>query len=153
MKLRNLIEEKYKDSIKSKQSSKTNTLRLIKSAIKDKDIENRSKNQEEEIDDKQIMNLLQSLIKQRKDSIESFKSASRDDLIEKEQEEIDLISQFLPKQLSQTEIESAIQKIIQENKLDTVKDMGKLMNLVKTKYSGVIDMAMAGKIAKTLLNN
>ena len=153
MKLRNLIEEKYKDSIKSKQSNSTNTLRLIKSAIKDKDIENRSKNQEEEIDDKQIMNLLQSLIKQRKDSIESFKSASRDDLIEKEQEEIDLISQFLPKQLSQTEIESAIQKIIQENKLDTVKDMGKLMNLVKTKYSGVIDMAMAGKIAKTLLNN
>ncbi len=152
MKLRNLIEEKYKDSIKSKQSNTTNTLRLIKSAIKDKDIENRSTNQEEEIDDNQIMNLLQSLIKQRKDSIESFKSASRDDLIEKEQAEIDLISQFLPKQLSQAEIESAIQKIIEENKLNSVKDMGKLMNLIKTQYSGVIDMAMAGKIAKTLLN-
>ncbi|PPR45360.1 MAG: hypothetical protein CFH18_00343 [Alphaproteobacteria bacterium MarineAlpha5_Bin8] len=153
MNLRNLIEEKYKDSIKSKLSDTTNTLRLIKSAIKDKDIENRSKTQEDEIDDQKIMSLLQNLIKQRKDSIESFKVASRNDLIEKEQAEIDLISQFLPKQLNDEEIESVIREIIKSNGFNSVKDMGKLMNLVKTKYSGSIDMAMVGKIAKSLLNN
>ena len=153
MNLRNLIEEKYKDSIKSKQSDTTNTLRLIKSAIKDKDIENRSKTQEDEIDDQKIMSLLQNLIKQRKDSIESFKVASRNDLIEKEQAEIDLISQFLPKQLNEEEIESVIREIIKSNGFNSVKDMGKLMNLVKTKYSGSIDMAMVGKISKSLLNN
>ena len=153
MNLRNLIEEKYKESIKSKQSDTTNTLRLIKSAIKDRDIENRNKNQEEKIDDQKIMNLLQSLIKQRKDSIESFKSASRNDLIEKEQAEIDLISQFLPQQLNYDETESIIKKFIEDNKLDSIKDMGKLMNLVKKEHSGSIDMAIAGKIAKNLLNN
>ena len=153
MNLRNLFEEKYKDSIKSKLSDTTNTLRLIKSAIKDKDIENRSKTQEDEIDDQKIMSLLQNLIKQRKDSIESFKVASRNDLIEKEQAEIDLISQFLPKQLNDEEIESVIREIIKSNGFNSVKDMGKLMNLVKTKYSGSIDMAMVGKIAKSLLNN
>ena len=153
MNLRNLIEEKYKDSIKSKLSDTTNTLRLIKSAIKDKDIENRSKTQEDEIDDQKIMSLLQNLIKQRKDSIESFKVASRNDLIEKEQAEIDLISQFLPKQLNEEEIESVIREIIKSNGFNSVKDMGKLMNLVKTKYSGSIDMAMVGKISKSLLNN
>ena len=153
MNLRNLIEEKYIDSIKSKETDTTSTLRLIKSAIKDKDIENRSKSEEEEIDDQKILNLLQSLIKQRRDSIESFKAASRNDLIAKEQAEIDLISQFLPKQLDEKETESIIKKIIEDNKLESIKDMGKLMNLVKTNYSGSVDMAMVGKIAKSLFNN
>ena len=153
MNLRNLIEEKYIDSIKSKETETTSTLRLIKSAIKDKDIENRSKSEEEEIDDQKILNLLQSLIKQRRDSIESFKAASRNDLIAKEQAEIDLISQFLPKQLDEKETESIIKKIIEDNKLESIKDMGKLMNLVKTNYSGSVDMAMVGKIAKSLFNN
>jgi len=153
MNLRNLIEEKYIDSIKSKETETTSTLRLIKSAIKDKDIENRSKSEEEKIDDQKILNLLQSLIKQRRDSIESFKAASRNDLIAKEQAEIDLISQFLPKQLDEKETESIIKKIIEDNKLESIKDMGKLMNLVKTNYSGSVDMAMVGKIAKSLFNN
>ena len=87
----NLIEEKYKDSIKSRQSNTTNTLRLIKSAIKDKDIASRSNNNNQEIKDEEILSLLQTLIKQRKDSIESFKSASRDDLIIIEQTEINII--------------------------------------------------------------
>ena len=153
MNLRNLIEEKYIDSIKSKETETTSTLRLIKSAIKDKDIENRNKSEEEKIDDQKILNLLQSLIKQRRDSIESFKAASRNDLIAKEQAEIDLISQFLPKQLDEKETESIIKKIIEDNKLESIKDMGKLMNLVKTNYSGSVDMAMVGKIAKSLFNN
>ena len=153
MTLRNLIENKYKEAIRSKNTSEIKTLRLVKSAIKDKDIAARSINNNKEIQDSEILSLLQNLIKQRKDSIESFKVASRNDLIEKEQAEIDLISQFLPKQLNDEEIESVIREIIKSNGFNSVKDMGKLMNLVKTKYSGSIDMAMVGKIAKSLLNN
>ena len=91
MSLRIKIEENYKNAIKDKNNNEINTLRLIKSAIKDKDIESRTKNKEEGITEAEIMSLLQNLIKQRKDSIESFKKASRDDLIAIEQSEIDII--------------------------------------------------------------
>ena len=120
-----------------------------KNAIKDKDIETRTKNKEEGISESEIMSLLQNLIKQRKDSIDSFKHASRDDLIEIEQSEINIISEFLPKQKDQKETELLIDKIINDKNYETIKDMGKLMGDLKTNYSGSIDMALAGKIAKT----
>ena len=153
MNLRASIEESYKEAIKSKNLEKVNTLRLIKSAIKNKDIENRTSESNNEIKDNQIMALLQNLIKQRKDSIESFKTASRDDLIVKEQFEIDLISQFLPKQLNEMETEEIIKEMIKKQTFSSLKDMGALMNILKSEYAGSIDMAMAGKIAKLLLNN
>ncbi len=149
MSLRLKIEENYKNAIKDKNNNKINTLRLIKSAIKDKDIESRGKNKEEGINEAEIMSLLQTLIKQRKDSIDSFKQASRDDLIEIEQSEINIISEFLPKQKDQEETEILIEKIINEKKYESIKDMGKLMGDLKTNYSGIIDMALAGKIAKS----
>ena len=153
MSLRVSIEESYKEAIKSKQLEKANTLRLIKSAIKDKDIENRSSESNKQIHDHQILALLQNLIKQRKDSIESFKIASRDDLIVKEELEIDLISQFLPKQLKEKETEEIIKEIIKKQSFSSLKDMGALMNNLKSEYAGSVDMAMAGKIAKLILNN
>jgi len=149
MSLRLKIEENYKNAIKNKNNNEINTLRLIKSAIKDKDIESRTKNKEEEITEAEIMSLLQSLIKQRKDSIDSFKQASRGDLIEIEQSEINIISEFLPKQKDQNETEILIDKIINEKKYETIKDMGKLMGDLKANYSGSIDMPLAGKIAKS----
>ena len=153
MSIRLKIEEKYINAIKSKNTEETNALRLIKSAIKDKDIDNRTKDNNTEINDQQILVLLQSLIKQRKDSIDSFKLASRDDLIAKEQFEIDLIKQFLPKQLSELEIENIISNIIKEKKFSSLKDMGTLMNSIKVDHSGIVDMTTAGKIAKTLLSS
>ena len=153
MSLRVSIEESYKEAIKSKKLEKANTLRLIKSAIKDKDIENRTSESNNEIDDNQIMTLLQNLIKQRKDSIESFKIASRDDLIVEEQFEIDLISQFLPKQLNEKETEEIIIEMIKKQNFSSLKDMRSLINNLKSKYAGSVDMAMAGKIAKLILNN
>jgi len=147
------IEESYKEAIKSKKLEKANTLRLIKSAIKDKDIENRTSESNNEINDNQIMTLLQNLIKQRKDSIESFKTASRDDLILKEQFEIDLISQFLPNQLNERETEEIIIEMIKKQNFSSLKDMRSLINNLKSEYAGSIDMAMAGKIAKLILNN
>ena len=153
MNLRASIEERYKEAIKSKKLEKANTFRLIKSAIKDKDIENRTSESSKQINDHQILALLQNLIKQRKDSIESFKIASREDLIVKEELEIDLIIQFLPKQLNEKETEEIIKAIIKKQSFSSLKDMGALMNNLKSEYAGSVDMAMAGKIAKLILNN
>tara|TARA_B100001540_G_scaffold294770_1_gene294975 strand:+ start:91 stop:552 length:462 start_codon:yes stop_codon:yes gene_type:complete len=149
MSLRLKIEENYKNAIKNKKNNEINTLRLIKSAIKDKDIESRTNKNDEGISEPEIMSLLQNLIKQRKDSIDSFKQASRDDLIEIEQSEINIISEFLPKQKDLKETEILIDKIIKEQNYESIKDMGGLMKDLKTNYSGSIDMALAGKIAKS----
>ena len=153
MNLQVIIENRYKNSIKSKNLDEVNTLRLIKNAIKNKEIENRTSKLDEEINDQQILTLLQTLIKQRKDSIESFKIASREDLIAIEQFEIDLISQFLPQQLNEQETKIIVKKIIDEKNLSSLKDMSILMNNLKANHSGSIDIGMAGRIAKTLLNN
>ena len=153
MSLRVIIEDKYKNAIKLRNTNEINTLRLIKSAIKDKDIASRIRDKNEGIGDDEILSLLQSLIKQRKDSIESFKSGAREDLIVIEQNEIDIISKFLPRQLSEEETKALIIKIIEQNDLSTLKDMGVIMNKLKISHSGTIDMALAGKIAKFKLSN
>ena len=153
MTLRIQIEEKYKASIKSKNTVAINTLRLIKSAIKDKDIENRTGDNKGEINDQQILNLLQYLIKQRKDSIESFKAASRNDLVEQEQKEIEIINQFLPKQLNIEDIEKIIKKFVEDNNLSSIKDMGKVMNYLKENYAGIVDMSVASRLVKELFSN
>ncbi len=153
MSIRENIEKQYKQSIIEKKSSLTNTLRLIKSAIKDKDIAARSSKDKEVIKDTEILNLLQTLIKQRNDSIDSFKSANRKDLIEKEEQEIEIISSFLPKQLDQDETENIISNLIQEKNYSSIKDMGNIMQDLKSKYSGKIDMSLAGKISKSKLTS
>ena len=149
MSLIDKIDEKYKSSIKEKDSNSINTLRLIRSAIKDKEISNRGK--QEKITDADVLSLLQNLVKQRKDSIEAFKKANRQDLIDKESLEISVIEKFLPKQKSENEIKEIIENIIKENNLSSIKDMGKLMGIIKSDYAGVIDMGVAGKIAKSSL--
>ena len=152
MTLRIIIDDKYKNALKTKNTKEINTLRLIKSAIKDKDIASRSNKNNELIGEMAILSLLQSLVKQRKDSIDSFKLASRDDLISIEQDEIEIISQFLPKQLNEIETEELVFKIIKEHNIKSLKDMGLLMGELKKNYAGTIDMALAGKIAKNQLS-
>ena len=152
MSIREDIEKKYKQSLKERNANLTNTIRLIKSAIKNKDIAARSLGTKEEIKDQEILSLLQNLIKQRKDSIEAFKIADRQDLIEKEQSEIQIINLFLPQQKNEKETENIINQLIQEQNLNSLKDMGKLMSCLKTDYSGQIDMELAGKIAKLKLS-
>ncbi|MBT3901344.1 MAG: GatB/YqeY domain-containing protein [Pelagibacteraceae bacterium] len=153
MSLRNTIDDDYKQSIKDRDQQKTNTLRLIKSAIKDKDISSRSGSNKEVINDNEILSLLISLIKQRKDSIEQFQIANRDDLIINEQNEIDLIKIYLPQQKSEEETEKIVSDLIQSNNLQNIKDMGKLMGLIKKDYAGEIDMGLVGKLAKSKLGN
>ena len=153
MDLRTQIDEKYKSAFKLKKIDEINTLRLIRNAIKNKDIESRSSNNTDPINDQQILNVLQSMVKQRRDSIESFKTASRNDLIDKEKKEIEIINTFLPQQLSEEEIKKIIEKYIKDFNLTSVKQMGLIMNHLKSNYTGVIDMALAGKLAKELLNS
>jgi len=151
MDLRTQIDEKYKSAFKLKNTEEVNTLRLIRSAIKNKDIENRSEGNTEPINDKQILNTLINLVKQRRDSIESFKAAARNDLIDKEKKEIEIINQFLPKQLSADEIRIIIKKFYSDNNISSIKEMGKIMGYLKSNHVGNIDMSVAGKIAKDLL--
>ena len=153
MSLRNNIDEDYKKAIKNKEQDKINALRLIRSAIKDKDISSRSSENKEVISDTDILTLLISLIKQRKDSIEQFQKASRDDLIKNEQSEIDVINQYLPNQKTEEETEIIIDNLIKANNLENLKDMGKLMGFVKKDYPGEVDMGLVSKIAKSKLGN
>ena len=153
MSLKNLIDDDYKLSIKAKNQDKTNTLRLIKSAIKDKDISLRSNLNKESTSDTEILTLLITLIKQRKDSIEQFQKANREDLIKKEQNEISVINKYLPKQKSEEETENIVNELINKNNLENMKDMGKLMSLIKKDYAGEVDMGLVGTFAKSKLGN
>ena len=153
MSLRNKIDEDYKQSIKNKDQQKIDTLRLIRSAIKDKDIYSRTSENKEGINDSEIMSLLLTLIKQRNDSIEQFQKAKRDDLIKNEQSEIEIINDYLPQQKTQEETEKIINEIISSNNLESIKDMGKLMSIIKNDYAGEVNMGLVGKIAKSKLVN
>ena len=153
MSLRNNIDEDYKQSIKNKDQKKIDTLRLIRSAIKDKDISTRTSENKEGVNDAEILSLLINLIKQRKDSIEQFQKAKRDDLIKNEESEIEIIKEYLPQQKTQEETEKIINEIIISNNLESIKDMGKLMSIIKNDYAGEVDMGLVGKIAKSKLVN
>ena len=153
MSLRNKIDDDYKQSIKNKDQQKVDTLRLIRSAIKDKDISTRTSENKEGINDAEILSLLINLIKQRKDSIEQFQKAKRDDLIKNEQSEIEIINKYLPQQKTQEETEKIINEIITTNNLESIKDMGKLMSIIKNDFAGEVDMGLVGKIAKSKLVN
>ena len=153
MSLINKIDEDYKQSIKNKDQQKIDTLRLIRSAIKDKDISSRTSKNKEGINESEILSLLLNLIKQRNDSIDQFQKAKRDDLIKNEKSEIEVIKDYLPLQKTQAETEKIINEIIISNNLESIKDMGKLMAIIKNDYAGEVDMGLAGKIAKSKLIN
>ena len=149
--LKDKIETHYNNSIKEKDNNSVNTLRLIKSAIKDKEISLRGR--QDALTETDILSLLQGLVKQRKDSIEAFKKANRDDLIENELNEIKVIEMYLPQQMDENETTLIINEIIKENNFISIKEMGALMKIIKEKYTGKIDMGLVGKIAKSLLGN
>ena len=151
MSLKDKIESDYNNSIKEKDTNSINTLRLVKSAIKDKEIFIRGK--QDALKDSDILSLLQSLVKQRKDSIEAFEKANRNDLIENELNEIKVIEMFLPKQMDEDETTLIIKNIIQKNNYKSIKEMGALMKIIKENYTGKIDMGLVGKIAKSSLGN
>ena len=152
MSLKETIETEYKNALKAKDKSKISTYRLILSSIKDLDITNRSGPNKKETDDEDIKKLLKKMVKQRAESIEIYKKNNRTDLLEVEQNEHDILTSFLPKQLSEEETKKICEQIISKTGANSVKDMGKVMGALKKEYSDEIDFAKAGSLIKELLN-
>ncbi|MDA9597633.1 GatB/YqeY domain-containing protein [Candidatus Pelagibacter sp.] len=152
MTLKEKIETNYKNSLKSKNKIEISTYRLILSAIKDLDIANRSGPNKKDTDDDDIKKLLKKMIKQRAESIDIYKKNDRKDLLEVEQKEFDLISTFLPKQLSEDETKKICSEIIIKLGAESIKDMGKVMGELKKQYPDNLDFAKAGPLLKELLN-
>ena len=151
MSLRDNIVTNYKNSLKSKDKSKISTYRLILSGIKDVDISKRSGSDKKETNDEDIKKLLKKMIKQRFESIEVYKKNNRKDLLEVEQREVEIISEYLPKQLSEEETKKLCTEIVQKIGAASIKDIGKIMGELKKNYSDSLDFAKAGLILKEIL--
>ena len=153
MPLKEVIENNYKNALKAQDKTKISTYRLILSSIKDLDISNRSGTNKKDTDDEDIKKLLKKMLKQRAESIEIYKKNNRSDLLEIEQNEYDILSGFLPKQLSELEIKKICSEIISKLEANSIKDMGRVMGELKKKHADEIDIAKAGSIIKELLNS
>ena len=153
MSLREKIESDYKNALKSKDKIKISTYRLILSGIKDLDINNRSGPNKKDTDDEDVKKLLKKMIKQRSESIEVYKKNNRNDLLEIEENEVIVLSQYLPKQMSEEETISICKQIIEKTGANSIKEMGKVMGELKQSYSDTIDFSKAGALIKDLLTN
>ena len=152
MSLKETIETEYKNALKSKDKIKISTYRLILSSIKDLDIINRSGPNKKETDDEDIKKLLKKMVKQRAESIDIYKKNNRSDLLEVEQNELNILIKFLPKQLGDEETKKICSELITKVGANSIKDMGKVMGELKKQYSDEIDFAKAGSLIKELLN-
>ena len=152
MSLRDQLNADMKDAMKSGDKRKLATIRLMNAAIKDKDINSRTDGHDsEKLPDAALLDLFAKMVKQRQDSISAYEQGGRPELAQQEREEMEIIQSYMPKQLSDDETRSAIQSIITAVGANSVKDMGKVMAELKTKYSGQIDMGKAGGVVKALL--
>ena len=152
MSLKQTIENEYKNALKSKDKNKISTYRLILSSIKDLDIVNRSGPNKKEPDDEDIKKLLKKMVKQRAESIDIYKKNNRTDLLEVEQNEYDILTSFLPKQLSEDETKKICADVISKIGANSLKDMGKVMGELKKTHADEIDFSKAGSMIKELLN-
>ena len=151
MSLRNQIQEKLNQALKAKDKNTYPTLRLVVSAIKDAEIAGRSKGQKE-MTDADITAILKKMIKQRNESCEVYKKAGRNELLENETKEIEVISVFLPKQLSEEETKKICADVVKSVGASSMKDMGKVMGALKSQHSDTLDFSKVSSIIKELLN-
>ena len=151
MSLKKQIEDKLNEALKAKDKNTYPALRLIVSGIKDAEIAGRSKGQKE-IKDSDIISLLKKMVKQRNESCEVYKKAGRNELLENEKKEIDVISAFLPKQLSEVETKKICEEAIKSSGASSMKDMGKVMGVLKSKHADTLDFSKVSSIIKRLLN-
>ena len=149
--MRSELDANLKEAIKSKEKQRVATLRLINAAIKDRDIAVRSEENTEGVSDAEIILILSNMVKQRKQSIIQYEEGGRVELAEREREEIKIIQEFLPNQLTDKEIYIEISKIIDAHEQLTIKDMGKIMGELKEKFSGRMDFGKAAGFVKALL--
>ena len=152
MSLKETIETEYKNALKSKDKIKISTYRLILSSIKDLDILNRSGPNKKDTDDEDIKKLLKKMMKQRAESIDIYKKNNRSDLLEIEQNEFNILSSFLPKQLNEEDTKKICEETISKLGASSIKDMGKVMGELKKKHADEIDFSKAGALLKQILN-
>ena len=151
MDLKNKINLDYNEALKAKDKSRISTYRLILSAIKDLDISNRSGPNMKNTDDDDIKKLLKKMIKQRAESIDVYKKNNREDLLKIEESEHKILSDYLPKQLSEEETKRICSEVAQKLGANSIKDMGKVMGELKKNYSDTLDFSKAGSLLKEIL--
>ena len=151
MGLRERINDSVKDAMKAKDGTRLGTLRLINAAIKDRDIAARTADSRDLSTDDDVLGLLGKMIKQREDSITAYDAGNRPELAQNEKDEIAIIREFMPKQMSAEESQAAITHVIGEVGATSIKDMGKVMNALKERYAGQMDFGKASGTVKTLL--
>ena len=144
------IDKSLTDALKNKDQDRTLTLRSIISQKKQKEIEKRTQDKKNITDEDMIL-ILNKMVKQRRESIELYKQGGRQDLVDKETKELIIIQEYLPEQLSEEEIKKICEQAINNLKASSLKDMGKVMGIIKSKYKGSVDLSIAGKILKDKL--
>lgn len=149
--LREKFKEQLKDAMKSRNERATATLRLISAALKDRDIAARGRGKMDGIDEAEILSMLQTMIKQRKESISHFEQGGRLELAQQEQEEIGIIENFLPKQMGDAEAEKAVKALIEELGATSIKDMGRTMAALRERFAGRMDFTKASLLVKQAL--
>lgn len=140
-----------KEALKGKDEIATATIRLIVAALKDRDIEARGKGNTEGISDDDILSMLQSMIKQRQESSKTYRDADRPELADREEAEIEIIKRFLPQQMGEDEVKETVETLITELGVSDIREMGKVMAELKTRYAGQLDMARASGVVKERL--
>ena len=149
--LREAFTERLKTAMRAKDSRTVSTVRLILAALKDRDIAARGGGNQEGIPESEIQRLLQSMVKQRRESIALYRQGNRPELAQQEEEEIAVIESFLPKQMGDDEIAAAVKAAMAETGAAGIKDMGKVMGVLRERHAGVIDMGRAGAVVKQQL--
>lgn len=153
MSLRDQISSDLKDAMRAKDEIRLSTLRLIQAAVKDRDIAARAADKCDGCDLSEIQAILQKLVKQREESAETYESAGRLDLAEREREEADIVREYLPEPMDDSAIAAAARQVVDELEAAGLKDMGKCMGALKERYTGRMDFSRAGQEVKTLLQN
>ncbi len=150
--MRDRLNLALKDAVKARDQIRVSALRLILAAIKDRDIAARTGDRRQGVSDDEILQILSKMIKQRRESHKTYEEAGRLDLAEQEAQEIAIIDEFMPQQLSEEEIRAACEKVVAELAATGLKDMGKCMGVLKERYAGQMDFGKASKMIKELLS-
>lgn len=152
MTLRTDLSDALKDAMRAKDEAGVSTVRMILAGLKDRDIAARTKGTGEPIPDTEILELLQKMVKQRQESIELYKKGNRPDLVAKEQAEIAIIERYLPKQLSDAEMETIVGQVVGRTGATSIRDMGRVIAALREEYSGQMDFARASQLVKARLS-
>ena len=151
--LREAVSEAYKDAMRAKEQLAVSTLRLIQAALKDRDIAARGRGQPEGVDEEEIRDMLQKMVRQRREAIEMYERGGRLELAEQERAEIAVIQRFLPQQLSEGEAAEAVEAVIRDVGAASLKDIGRCMSALKERHAGVMDFSKASGMVKAKLSS